>query len=112
MIYLDDNFYPRTVTVRRAVSGFSESGNFTGRLDVVTDNLPADIQLSLQVRRMAATDRRGMSEDTVWLMFCEPPVPLVIGDLVEDEESGTSYRIDAAGDWGDHTECVMRLITR
>jgi len=112
MIYFDDNFYPRTVTVRRPANGFSDAGDFTGEMVVVTDHLPADIQLSLQVRRMAAVDKRGMSEDTAWLMFCEPPVPLVTGDLVEDEVSGASYRIDAAGDWGTHTECVMRLVER
>lgn len=112
MIYLAENGYPRTVTIRRAVEGYSEKGNFAGQMEVVTDHLPADIQLSLQIRRMVMIDRRGMSEDTEWLMFCEPPVPLATGDMVEDEKTGTKYRIDAAEDWGTHMECVMRLVER
>jgi hypothetical protein len=111
MKYLDESGYPRRVTIRRPAGEFSESGDYTGGMTVLEEHMPADIQLSLQIRRMALVNRRGISEDTAWVMFCEPCEALATGDIVEDENSGARFRIDAAGDWGTHVECVLRLLS-
>ena len=68
--------------------------------------MKADIQLSLKVRDVLSENETGASDNTVWVMYCKPPKSIQEGDRVSD---GTrTFVVDAAGEWGSHTECLMR----
>ena len=100
--------YPYTVTVNRPQSGFNESGDYVGSFETVIASMTADIQLSLKVRKLISEDRTGISENALWIMFCNPPRTIRGGDRVSD---GTrTFIVDAVGEWGSHTECVMRKL--
>ena len=98
--------YPRTVTISRPAAEFDETGNPQGDAEVIVSSLIADIQQSLKIRDLASEDRTGISDNTVWLMFCLPPAELREGDLVAD--GARAYVIDSVADWGSHVECTMR----
>ncbi len=98
--------YPLTVMVKRPQENFSDSGNYEESLVTVLEGLTVDIQLSLKVRKLISEDEKGITDNTVWIMFCKPPVSIQTGDIVSD---GTrTFVVDAVGEWGSHTECVMR----
>ena len=100
--------YPCTVSVSRPGAGFNESGDYDKALETIIDNMLADIQLSLKVRKLMSEDNTGSSENTVWIMFCNPPQTIQDGDIVSD---GTrTFVVDAVGEWGSHTECIMRKV--
>lgn len=100
--------YPRTVAIRRPCGGFDTTGSFVDETTVLIPSMPADIQQSLKIRNHLSEDSTGVSDNVVWLMFCQPPAPLREGDMVID--SGRTFVIDSAGDWGTHTECIMRKL--
>ena len=98
--------YLCTVSVSRPSSDFDSSGDYQEAFTPVIENMDADIQLSLKVRNLISEDKTGRSENTLWIMYCIPPQPIIEGDKVSD---GTrTFIVDAVGDWGSHTECVMR----
>jgi len=100
--------YPLMVTVQRPQETFSETGNYQESSTTVIEGMTADIQLSLKVRKVASEDETGMSDNTVWIMFCKPSKTIKRGDRVTD---GTrTFIVDAVGEWGSHTECVMRIM--
>lgn len=100
--------YPVTVTVARPQGTYSDNGDYSETFETIIENMTADIQLSLKVRKLTAEDTTGTSDNTVWTMFCIPVAPIQSGDRVND---GTrTFVVDGAGDWGGHTECVMSLI--
>jgi len=100
--------YPCTVKIERPLGTFSEAGDYEESFATVIEGMTADIQLSLKVRKVASEDETGMSDNTVWIMFCKPSVTIQAGDRVTD---GTRiFCVDAVGEWGSHTECVMRLV--
>jgi len=101
--------YPFTVTVYRPQGEFGEDGSYHDLPETIIENMTADIQLSLKVRTVKSEDKTGISDATAWIMFCDPPVPIQAGDRVYD---GTrTFVVDAANDWGTHTECVMSIVT-
>ncbi|MFA6472285.1 MAG: hypothetical protein WCU00_09625 [Candidatus Latescibacterota bacterium] len=98
--------YPQTVTVIRMEGSYDDEGNYTEAMTAVVDDMQADIQLSLKLRQFTSEDKTGLSDRTVWIMYCVPPVPICEGDSVSD---GTrEFSVEAVGDWGSHVECVMR----
>ena len=100
--------YPFIVSVKRPQTSFTETGDYDESFDTVIESMTADIQLSLRIRRLLSEDRTGSTEKTVWLMFCNPPLVIKEGDRVSD---GTrTFIVDAVGEWGSHTECVMRKV--
>ena len=100
--------YPLTVTVQRPQGDINESGDYQESLSTVISGMQADIQLSLKVRRLVSEDVSGIDDNAVWVMYCDPPVPILSGDRISD---GTRlFLVDSAGDWGSHTECIMKLI--
>jgi len=100
--------YPFTVSVKRPQISFTETGDYGESFDTVIENMTADIQLSLRIRRLLSEDGTGSTENAVWLMFCNPPITISEGDRVSD---GTrTFIVDAVGEWGSHTECVMRKV--
>ncbi len=100
--------YPLTVTVTRPQGTYSANGDYSETFDTIIQNMTADIQLSLKVRKLIAENTTGTSDNTVWTMFCIPSQPIQTSDRVFD---GTrTFVVDGVGDWGSHTECVMRLI--
>ncbi len=100
--------YPFTVSVSRPQSNFNESGDYVESFDTVITNMTADIQLSLKIRKLMSEDRTGSTDNTLWIMFCNPPQTMLEGDRVSD---GTrTFIVDAVGEWGSHTECVMRKL--
>ena len=104
----NDIEYPSTVTVQRPQETFSESGNYEESFVTVIDEMTSDIQLSLKVRKVVSEDETGIDDNMVWIMFCKPPVPILAGDRISD---GTkTFIIDAIGEWGSHTECIMRKV--
>ena len=110
MSLLNDNEidYPFTVSVSRPRTNFNESGDYEESFDTLIESMTADIQLSLKIRRLLSEDKTGNTENTVWIMFCTPPQTVVEGDRVSD---GTrTFIVDAVGEWGSHTECVMRKV--
>ena len=100
--------YPCTVSVSRPGTSFNESGDYGESFDTIIENMTADIQLSLKIRRHLSEDKTGSSESNVWIMFCNPPESIQEGDRVSD---GTrTFIVDAVGEWGNHTECIMRKL--
>jgi hypothetical protein len=103
----NDIEYSSTVTVQRPQTNFSSSGNYEESFETVIEGMTADIQLSLKVRKVVSEDEKGIADNTEWRMFCNPPEPILSGDRISD--GARIFFIDAVGDWGSHTECVMRL---
>ena len=98
--------FPFTVTVLRPQKNFTVSGDYAESFETVIEEMIADIQLSLKIRATISEDETGLTDNSVWTMFCNPPVPVLAGDEVTD---GTrTFIIDAAGEWGSHLECMMR----
>lgn len=97
--------YVSTVTVERPAGEYDGSGNYAESFVTVIEDMPADIQLSLQVRTVTREDGTGRDDSVVWIMFCAPPEPLNAGDRVCDGDR--TYVVDAVGEWGTHTECIM-----
>ncbi len=100
--------YPFTVSVSRPQSNFNESGDYVESFDTVITNMTADIQLSLKIRKLMSEDRTGSTDNTLWIMFCNPPQTMLEGDRVSD--GIRTFIVDAVGEWGSHTECVMRKL--
>ena len=100
---------PRTVRVERPCATLTDGGDWTEDIDTVVEAMTADIQFSLKVRRLVSETASGVSGDGVWIMFCRPPVHIERGDRVTDD-TGRAFVVDAAADWGSHTECVMREV--
>ncbi len=98
--------YPRTVTVSRPAAGFDETGDYQGGAEVIITGMTADIQMSLKIRSFQSEDRTGISDNTVWLMFCLPPREIREGDVVAD--TSRTFIIESVCDWGSHVECTMR----
>ena len=101
--------YPLAVTVKRPQATFNEFGDYEESFITIAQEMTADIQLSLKVRKLAGEDETGVDDNTVWIMYCNPPEPLQTGDRVSD---GTrTFIIDAAGEGGTHTESVMKKVS-
>jgi hypothetical protein len=101
-----DMEYPLMVSVSRAEGLYDDSGNYTETMTTVIEDMPADIQLSLKLRQFISEDKTGLSDKTVWIMYCLPPRTIREGDRVSD---GTrEFSVTAVGDWGSHVECVMK----
>ena len=100
--------YPYTVSVSRPQSSFNSSGDYVESFETIIASMTADIQLSLKIRNLISENRTGSTENAMWIMFCIPPVTICEGDRVSD---GTwTFIVDAVGEWGSHTECVMRKL--
>jgi len=99
---------PFTVTVTRPLESFGEAGDYEESFETVISGMKADIQLSLKIRKLLREDGRGTDDATVWMMYCDPPAPILSGDRVSDGERG--FVVQAVADWGSHTECVMERI--
>ena len=100
--------YPSTVTVSRPKASYNETGDYDKSFDTVISSMTADIQLSLKIRKLMSEDRTGSSESSLWIMFCNPAQTIQEGDRVSN---GTrTFVVDAVGEWGSHTECVMRKV--
>lgn len=97
------------VTVTRPGSEFTESGDYDETAETIITDMTADIQLSLKVRSLLSEDETGSSGNAVWVMFCNPPVNIREGDHVSD--GVRTFVVDAVGDWGSHTECIMRKVS-
>ena len=105
---VNDIEYPFTVTVKRPQEIFSENGNYQESFTTVIEGMTADIQLSLKVRKVASENETGLSDNMMWIMFCNPSETIRRGDMTYD---GTrTFNVDVVGEWGSHTECVMRLV--
>ena len=100
--------YPCTVSVSRPKTNFTVSGDYDESFDTLIESMTADIQLSLKVRRLLSEDRTGSTENRVWKMFCNPPQTIMEGDRVS--EGSRIFIVDAVGEWGSHTECIMRKV--
>ena len=100
--------YSLTVTVTRPQGIYSDNGDYSESFETIIENMTADIQLSLKVRKLTTEDTTGTSDTTAWTMFCNPGEPIRTGDRVYD---GTrTFVVEGAGDWGSHIECVMSLL--
>jgi hypothetical protein len=99
--------YPRTARVARPSGTYDAAGLYTESETTVIESLTVDIQLSLRVRRLISENGTGTTDSAAWIMFCAPPVPILAGDRVYDD-IGRMFTVEAAGDWGSHTECVMK----
>ena len=110
MSFLDENEidYPCIVSVSRPETNFDVSGDYEESFDTLIESMTADIQLSLKVRRLLSEDRTGSTGNRVWIMFCNPPQTIMEGDRVSD--GSRTFIVDAVGEWGSHTECVMRKL--
>jgi len=100
--------YSFIVSVKRPGTTISDSGDYEESFEMIIENMKADIQLSLKIRRLLSETSSGSTDNTVWIMFCNPPLLIREGDRVFD---GTrTFIIDAVGEWGSHVECFMRKI--
>ncbi|MBN1292545.1 MAG: hypothetical protein JXB48_11960 [Candidatus Latescibacteria bacterium] len=99
--------YPYTVTVTRPQGTYTDEGDYTEDFETIIENMTADIQLSLKIRNLAVEDKTGVSDNTVWVMYCDPVEAIKAGDLVYD--GSRVFVVDGVGEWGSHTECVMRI---
>ena len=100
--------YPCTVTITRPHNTFGDDGSSIESFDTIIEGMTADIQLSLKVRDLVAEDETGTSDNTVWIMYCNPPAAIQTGDRVTD--GARIFTVDGAADWGSHTECTMRRL--
>ncbi len=100
--------YPRVVRVSRPAGGYDADGNYTETEAEVIGSMIADIQISLRIRRLVSESGSGVTESAAWLLFCNPPVPILAGDRVYD--GGRTFMVESVGEWGSHTECVMKKV--
>jgi hypothetical protein len=98
--------YPRTVRVSRPAGEYDEKGNYTETEIEVIGSMIADIQLSLKIRDLISENGSGVSDHAAYLLFCNPAVPILAGDRVYDGER--VFAVESVGEWGSHTECVMK----
>jgi hypothetical protein len=101
-----DMEYPLTVSVSRAIGSYDDAGNYAETTTSIIEHMQADIQLSLKLRQFTSEDKTGLSDKSVWIMYCVPPAPISEGDRVTDRMR--EFFVEAVGDWGSHVECVMR----
>ena len=99
--------YPFSVRVTRPQGTYTENGDYTESFETIIEQMTADIQLSLKIRNLASEDDTGTTDNTVWVMYCNPDVTIAAGDLVHD--GSRVFVVDGVGEWGSHTECVMRI---
>jgi hypothetical protein len=101
----DEIEYSREVRVARPGGVYDDAGNYTETEATIIECMTADIQLSLKIRNLVSENETGVSDNTLWIMYCVPPAAIETGDRVYD---GTRiFRVEAVGDWGSHTECVI-----
>ena len=100
--------YPRIVRVTRPGGEYDANGNYTETETEVIVSMLADVQLSLRIRRLTSESGSGVTESAAWLLFCNPPFPILAGDRVYDGER--TFAVESVGEWGSHTECVMKKI--
>jgi hypothetical protein len=100
--------YPFTVSVSRPAASFGGDGACTETFGAVIASMTSDIQLSLKVRSLVASDSAGVSDNAVWILYCRPPAQIRANDRVCD--GSRTFTVDAVCDWGSHTECVMREV--
>jgi head-tail adaptor len=101
--------YPRMVSVVRPDGGYDDAGNYAETETTVIERMAADIQLTEKIRKIASENGTGISDAALWIMYCVPDAEIRTGDRVRDGDR--EYRVEAAGDWGSHVECVMKEIT-
>lgn len=101
--------YPRMVRVNRPSGEYDANGNYTETETEVIGSMVADIQLSLKIRDLISESGTGITDHAAYLMICKPPVPILAGDGVYDGEQ--AYAVESVGEWGSHTECVMKRIS-
>jgi hypothetical protein len=100
--------YPREVRVTRPDGVYDSAGNYTETETTIIERMTADIQLSLKIRTLASEDETGVSDGALWIMYCVPPETIETGDKVYN---GTRvFMVAAVGNWGSHTECVMKEV--
>ncbi|MFC1573726.1 hypothetical protein ACFL30_00920 [Candidatus Latescibacterota bacterium] len=104
----NDIDYSLSVTVTRPETTFTDDGDYAESFDTIIENMTADIQMSLKVRSLIKEDKSGVSDNREWIMFCNPPVDIQTGDRVSD--GSRTFVVEAIGDWGSHTECMIKLI--
>jgi hypothetical protein len=100
--------YPREVRIARPGGMYDDAGNYTETETTVIEHMAADIQLSEKIRKLASEDGTGISDTALWIMYCVPDAAIETGDRVYDGER--VFRVEAAGDWGSHMECVMKEV--
>jgi len=100
--------YPRTVRIARPAGAYDESGRYVEMEREIISEMTADIQFSLKVRKLVSESGTGVSGCAAWVMFCNPPAPILAGDRVYD--GGRTFVVEAAGEWGSHTECIMKMV--
>lgn len=103
----NDIDYSFTVTVTRPETTFTGDGDYTESFATIIENMTADIQMSLKVRSHITEDKTGVSDNREWTMFCNPSAAIQAGDRVSD--GSRTFFVNAVGDWGSHTECMMKL---
>ena len=108
LVEIQDFDYSSIVRVERPGGDFDDSGNYEESHVTVIDEMTADIQLSLKERTLTSEDATGTGDNAVWMMYCLPPEPVMAGDRVSDGER--MFVIDAVGEWGSHTECIMKRV--
>ncbi len=104
----DEIEHAREVRVARQTGVTDDAGNYIASEETVIGRMSADIQLSLKVRTLVAEDGTGVSDTAVWIMYCVPAAAILAGDRVYD--GARVFMVDASGDWGSHTECVMHEV--
>lgn len=97
--------YPFTVAVWRSSGGYDGAGNYRETRETVIASMTADIQLSLKIRNLVRETKTGTADTALYLMFCQPPCPIVAGDTVIEGER--AFSVESVHDWGSHTECVL-----
>jgi len=110
LVEIQDFDYASLVSVERPGGEFDASGNYEEAFVTVIDEMTADIQLSLQERTLTSEDATGTGDNAVWMMYCLPPEPVRAGDRVLDGDR--TFMVEAVGEWGSHTECVMKRVNR
>jgi len=100
--------YPAVVDVLRPSGTYDSGGNYGEQFSTVITGMTADIQLSLKIRNLVTENTTGESDNTVWIMYAEPPVPIIAGDRVTD--GARTYSVDETAVWGTHVECYMKVI--
>ncbi len=100
--------HAREVRVTRQTGVTNDAGDYIAAEETIIGRMMADIQLSLKVRTLVSQDGTGVSDTALWIMYCVPPAAILAGDRVYD--GARVFVVDASGDWGSHTECVMHEV--
>ena len=104
----DEIEHAREVRVARQAGVTNDAGDYVASEETIIGRMSADIQLSLKVRTLVAEDGTGVSDTALWIMYCVPPEAILSGDRVYD--GSRVFVVDASGNWGSHTECVMHEV--